>query len=93
MKENERKKATSELEAWKECQKKADGQKRVQRKEKPLEGKQAEETKALKPRGLPRKAPPTRLPTRGVAPLSFSLPSFLFRNLFAGIGHAPVYRK
>ncbi|XP_006511445.1 dynein axonemal assembly factor 4 isoform X2 [Mus musculus] len=65
MKENERKKATSELEAWKECQKKADGQKRVQRKEKPLEGKQAEETKALKPRGLPRKAPPTRLPTRG----------------------------
>uniref|UniRef100_A0A8I6AHU0 Dynein axonemal assembly factor 4 n=1 Tax=Rattus norvegicus TaxID=10116 RepID=A0A8I6AHU0_RAT len=65
MKENERKKATRELEAWKECQKKADGQKRVQRKEKPLQGKQAEERGALKPQSLPRKAPPTRLPTRG----------------------------
>lgn len=65
MKENERKKATRELEAWKECQKKADGQKRVQRKEKPLQGKKAEERGALKPQSLPRKAPPTRLPTRG----------------------------
>ncbi|XP_032765849.1 dynein assembly factor 4, axonemal isoform X2 [Rattus rattus] len=65
MKENERKKATRELEAWKECQKKADGQRRVHRKEKPLQGKQAEERRALKPQNLPRKAPPTRLPTRG----------------------------
>ncbi|XP_021063543.1 dynein assembly factor 4, axonemal isoform X2 [Mus pahari] len=65
MKENERKKATRELEAWKECQKKSDGQKRVQRKEKPPQGKQAEETRALKPQGSPLKAPPTRLPTRG----------------------------
>ncbi|XP_076782413.1 dynein axonemal assembly factor 4 isoform X2 [Arvicanthis niloticus] len=65
MKENERKKATRELEAWKECQKKADGQKKVQRKEKAPQGKHSEETEALKPRGLPQKALPTRLPTRG----------------------------
>ncbi|GAB1294426.1 Dynein axonemal assembly factor 4 [Apodemus speciosus] len=64
MKENERKKATRELEAWKEGQKKADEQKRVQRKEKLPKAKQAEETGALKPQGLPRKAPPARLPTR-----------------------------
>ncbi|XP_028627217.1 dynein assembly factor 4, axonemal isoform X3 [Grammomys surdaster] len=65
MKENERKKATRELEAWRECQRKADGQKRAQRRERPPQGKQAEETKALKPQGLPQKARPTHLPTRG----------------------------
>ncbi|XP_005073799.1 dynein assembly factor 4, axonemal isoform X1 [Mesocricetus auratus] len=65
MKENERKKATRELEAWKECQRQAEEQKRIPRKEKCQRGRQAEERGALKPPSLPRKAPPTRLPERG----------------------------
>ncbi|ERE76613.1 putative dyslexia susceptibility 1 candidate protein isoform 1 [Cricetulus griseus] len=65
MKENERKKATRELEAWKECQRQAEEPKRIPRKEKCQRGKQAEEKGAIKPPSLPRKVPPTRLPGRG----------------------------
>lgn len=83
MKENERKKATRELEAWKECQRQAEEPKRIPRKEKCQRGKQAEEKGAIKPPSLPRKVPPTRLPGRGM------VPPVLF--LFAGIGHALVY--
>ncbi|XP_041535507.1 dynein assembly factor 4, axonemal isoform X2 [Microtus oregoni] len=66
MKENERKKATRELEAWKESQRQAEKQKSIPRKEKCQRGKQAEERGALKPPSLPRKAPSAaRLPQRG----------------------------
>ncbi|XP_055452973.1 dynein axonemal assembly factor 4 isoform X1 [Psammomys obesus] len=65
MKENERKKATRELEAWKECQRKAEEPKRIPKKEKCQQRKQAEERGTLKPQGLPRKVVPARVPTRG----------------------------
>ncbi|XP_051053890.1 dynein axonemal assembly factor 4 isoform X2 [Phodopus roborovskii] len=65
MKENERKQATRELEAWKESQRQAEERKRIPRKEKCQRGKQAEEKGALKPPSLPRKVPPARLPERG----------------------------
>ncbi|KAM7337319.1 hypothetical protein ACRRTK_003438 [Alexandromys fortis] len=66
MKENERKKATRELEAWKESQRQAEKQKSIPRKEKCQRGKQAEERGAPKPPSLPRKAPSAaRLPQRG----------------------------
>ncbi|XP_050996399.1 dynein axonemal assembly factor 4 isoform X2 [Acomys russatus] len=65
MKENERKKASRELEAWKECQRKAEEQRRIPKKEVCRQRKQAEERAALKPQSLPRKAPPAHLPTRG----------------------------
>nr|XP_048280084.1 dynein axonemal assembly factor 4 isoform X2 [Myodes glareolus] len=66
MKENERKKATRELEAWKESQRQAGKQKSIPRKENCQRGKQAEERGAPKTPSLPRKAPSAaRLPQRG----------------------------
>ncbi|XP_059124213.1 dynein axonemal assembly factor 4 isoform X2 [Peromyscus eremicus] len=68
VKENERKKATRELEAWKECQRQAEEQSRIPRTETCQQGRQAEERGARgapKPPSLPRKAPPARFPERG----------------------------
>lgn len=67
MKENERLKATKELEAWKECQRKAEEQKTIQREEKFCEqGKQVgEERNKLKHKSLTRIAASRNLATKG----------------------------
>ncbi|VCX40054.1 unnamed protein product [Gulo gulo] len=67
MKENERLKATKELEAWKECQRKAEEQTRIQREEKFCEqGKQVgEERNKLKHKSLTRIAASRNLATKG----------------------------
>ncbi|XP_045679193.1 dynein axonemal assembly factor 4 isoform X2 [Phyllostomus hastatus] len=67
MKENERIKATKELEAWKTCQRKAEEQKRIQRKEKlhqqerPIE----EEKKKLKHKSLTGNSTSRNIATKG----------------------------
>ena len=75
MKENERIKATKELEAWKEHQRKAEEQRRIEIKEKlHQQGKQIEEErKKLKRKSLTRNSASRYLDTNGtIITLAFS---------------------
>ncbi|KAM5235140.1 dynein axonemal assembly factor 4 [Ctenodactylus gundi] len=85
MKENERRKATSELEAWRECQRKAEERKTAQRTEKlcPQE-KQTEERKKGKPRSLTRNSTSGSLATKGR-----NLGSVIFEELKGDSAPAP----
>jgi dyslexia susceptibility 1 candidate gene 1 protein len=67
MKENERRKATKELEAWKESQKKAEEQKRIQREEtfRQQQKQTKEERKKLKPKSLTRSSISRHPATKG----------------------------
>lgn len=66
MKENERRKATEELEAWKKCQREAEEQKRIQRKEKCQQEKQAaEEKKKRKSKSFTRNSSSRHHPLQG----------------------------
>ncbi|XP_062061943.1 dynein axonemal assembly factor 4 isoform X2 [Lepus europaeus] len=66
IKENERKKATKELEAWKESQRKAEEKKRIQRPDKLCQEKQTEEErKKLKHKSLTRNVASGNLAPKG----------------------------
>ncbi|XP_058912263.1 dynein axonemal assembly factor 4 isoform X2 [Kogia breviceps] len=67
MKENERIKATKELETWKECQRKAEEHKIIQREEKLYQQEKQieEERKTLKHKGLTRNSVSRNLATKG----------------------------
>ena len=73
MKENERIKATKELEAWKECQRKAEELKIIQREEKLYhqENQMKEERKKLKHKCLTGNSASKNLATKGTVINSF----------------------
>lgn len=68
MKENERKKVTKELEAWKECQRKAEEQKRIHREKKCCEQEKQieEERKKLNHKSHTRISASRHLATKGI---------------------------
>ncbi|XP_058521812.1 dynein axonemal assembly factor 4 isoform X1 [Ochotona princeps] len=66
IKENERKKATEELEAWKENRRKAEEKKKIQKQDKLCQKKQMEEErKKFKHKGLIRNVAPSSLTPKG----------------------------
>uniref|UniRef100_A0A8C6QHH9 Dynein axonemal assembly factor 4 n=2 Tax=Nannospalax galili TaxID=1026970 RepID=A0A8C6QHH9_NANGA len=65
MKENERRKATKELEVWKKCQREAEEQKRIQRKEKCQQKQAKEEREKAKPKSFTRSSASSHRPPQG----------------------------